>query len=152
MSSSMRTPSLVGRSCIRHLVLKRCRIILYTMKLFIILSALTLCTFSLPETVVESYNQPSHKADEVTQGKTSGPRFLDGDLVWKSGISQSSKLCWRLTYTDVLGAKKYINLIATGESINVALQAMNTLTVGQGLRLGEVTVEAEEIAPSECGF
>ena len=70
----------------------------------------------------------------------------------KSGISQNSRLCWRLTYTDVLGTRKYINLIAAGESINVALQAINTLTVGQGLQLGEVTVEAEEIAPTECGF
>ena len=119
------------------------------MKLFIILSALALCTFSLPETVVESYDQPSNS---VTQGKTPGSRFPDDDLLGKSGISQSSKLCWRLTYTDVLGTRKFINLIAAGESINVALQAMNTLTVGQGLQLGEVTVEAEEIAPSECGF
>jgi len=58
--------------------------------------------------------------------------------------------CWELEYNGVT-----INVLAidhAGDGFNIALEAMNTLTNGQGVAVGRVTATATQVDPSVCSI
>ena len=60
--------------------------------------------------------------------------------------------CWRLTYP---GSGKSITVLAVdhaGAGFNIALDALNDLTNGQGTQLGRVEADAVQVGVGECGI
>ncbi|KAI8984927.1 Cerato-platanin [Trametes punicea] len=58
--------------------------------------------------------------------------------------------CWKLTYNG-----KSINVLAvdhTDSGFNIALEALNTLTDGEGVFLGRIDADAVQVAASQCGL
>jgi len=57
--------------------------------------------------------------------------------------------CWALTFNGTT-----INILAIDHStsFNIALEALNTLTHGQAVQLGRVTVTSEQVTASACGL
>ncbi|KAI0637625.1 immunomodulatory protein [Trametes polyzona] len=58
--------------------------------------------------------------------------------------------CWQLTYNG-----KSINVLAvdhTDDGFNLSLEALNTLTDGQGEFLGRIDAQATQVAASQCGL
>ncbi|EGN96312.1 hypothetical protein SERLA73DRAFT_76289 [Serpula lacrymans var. lacrymans S7.3] len=62
--------------------------------------------------------------------------------------------CWDVTYTSPTGTTNLlVTAVDTGaDGFNLSLEAMNTLTNGEAVFLGNVTVTATEVAPSQCGL
>ncbi|KAI0021350.1 EC5 protein [Xylariomycetidae sp. FL0641] len=65
--------------------------------------------------------------------------------------SASCGTCWKLTYNG-----RSINVLAVDHAgagqFNLALDAMNTLTNGQGVALGRVEATAAQVDVSQCGL
>ncbi|KAF8206508.1 immunomodulatory protein [Mycena galopus ATCC 62051] len=61
--------------------------------------------------------------------------------------------CWQLTYA---GTGNTINVLAIDHAgagtFNIALEAMNTLTNGNAVEFGRVTVTSKQVAASVCGL
>ncbi|KAI0263763.1 Cerato-platanin-domain-containing protein [Gloeopeniophorella convolvens] len=64
--------------------------------------------------------------------------------------SASCGSCWELTYGDNSIIITAIDHASDG--FNIALEAMNTLTDGQAVALGEVSVTAKQVETSKCGL
>ncbi|KAI0971926.1 EC5 protein [Xylaria arbuscula] len=84
-----------------------------------------------------------------TQGQI--PRFPNiGAAAAVAGWNSAAcGTCWTLTYNG-----RSINVLAidhAGAGFNIALDAMNTLTNGQGVALGRVDATAVQVATSACG-
>lgn len=84
-----------------------------------------------------------------TQGNI--PKFpnIGGAQAIAGWNSASCGTCWKLTYKG-----KSINVLAIDHAaagFNIALNAMNTLTNGQAVKLGRVDATATQIAVSNCG-
>ncbi|KAF8909798.1 Cerato-platanin [Gymnopilus junonius] len=63
--------------------------------------------------------------------------------------------CWNLTYVNPRGISKSINILAIDvatPNFNIAEEAMNTLTGGQAVQLGRVTITAHQVVQSLCGL
>ncbi|KAJ8096352.1 hypothetical protein PM082_011513 [Marasmius tenuissimus] len=91
----------------------------------------------------------------LTHGYTtfgSIPRFpyigaVDAIEGWNSGQCGS---CWRITYNG-----KSINVLGVdhaGSGFNVAQAAMDELTDGQAVNLGNIQVDAVQTSARDCGF
>ncbi|KAF9265872.1 snodprot1 [Marasmius fiardii PR-910] len=80
------------------------------------------------------------------------PRFphigaVDAITGWNSPKCGS---CWRVTYQG-----RSINIIGVdvaGNGLNVAQAAMDELTNGQAVQLGNIQVDAFEVGAGECGL
>lgn len=60
--------------------------------------------------------------------------------------------CWELTYAET-GNSIYIFAIDfTASGFNIALEAMNALTNGQGVTLGAIDVTSQQVDTSNCGL
>ncbi|KAF8909799.1 Cerato-platanin [Gymnopilus junonius] len=60
-----------------------------------------------------------------------------------------------LTYINTKGVSKSINILAIDvatPNFNIAEEAMNTLTGGQAVQLGRVTITAKQVSQSACGL
>ncbi|KAF8968305.1 Cerato-platanin-domain-containing protein [Flammula alnicola] len=63
--------------------------------------------------------------------------------------------CWQLTYKNAQGVSTSLNITAIDvatPNYNIALSAMNTLTGGQAVALGRVTITAVQVPTTGCGF
>ncbi|THU97726.1 Cerato-platanin-domain-containing protein [Dendrothele bispora CBS 962.96] len=63
--------------------------------------------------------------------------------------------CWKLSYTNGSGKTKSIHVLAVdhaGSGWNVAQAAMDELTGGQAVALGNVDVTEKKVAVSHCGL
>ncbi|KAF5354586.1 hypothetical protein D9758_011211 [Tetrapyrgos nigripes] len=63
--------------------------------------------------------------------------------------------CWKLTYTNGNGKTTSINVLAVdhaGTGFNIAQAAMDELTGGQAVALGNVQVTSSQVAVSNCGL
>ncbi|KIK59153.1 hypothetical protein GYMLUDRAFT_44905 [Collybiopsis luxurians FD-317 M1] len=63
--------------------------------------------------------------------------------------------CWQVTYTNAQGQSKTLTVTAIDHAgqglINVSEEAMNTLTNGNAVAFGAVSVSAVQVASSVCG-
>ncbi|KAG7086433.1 hypothetical protein E1B28_002387 [Marasmius oreades] len=72
---------------------------------------------------------------------------VDAITGWNSDKCGS---CWRVTYQG-----KSVNILGmdfAGNGFNVAQSAMDELTNGQAVQLGNIQVDAVEVTPGECGL
>nr|AGL40519.1 cerato-platanin 4 [Crinipellis campanella] len=63
--------------------------------------------------------------------------------------------CFQVTYTNAQGQSKSINVLAidhAGSGFNVAQAAMDELTGGQAVALGNIDVQSTRVASSACGL
>ncbi|KIP05032.1 hypothetical protein PHLGIDRAFT_19825, partial [Phlebiopsis gigantea 11061_1 CR5-6] len=77
-------------------------------------------------------------------------KFIGGAAVIPGWNSAECGTCWELTYN---GAS--INVLAidhTASGFNIALSALNALTNNQGVFLGRVNAQAQQVDASACGL
>ncbi|KAG7094414.1 hypothetical protein E1B28_008013 [Marasmius oreades] len=60
--------------------------------------------------------------------------------------------CWRITYPATGKTINIIGIDHAGSGFNVAQAAMDELTNGQAVHLGNIQVDAQEVSPSDCGL
>lgn len=73
---------------------------------------------------------------------------MDGIGIPEIGLGGGA-VCPQLRYTHPQGEAKYVNVIAVdraGQGVNAVLETIKDLTVGKGLQLGSLRVQAKESA------
>ncbi len=144
-------------------------ILVITMQLTSLLALAAAVSSALAVTVSydETYDNPS--GDMLTVSCSNGPHGLVpqgfptfGSLPSFPNIGGAAAVagfdsaqcgtCWQLTYA---GTGKSINVLAidhAGAGFNIALEAMNTLTDGQGVFLGRIDADVQQVDASKCGL
>ncbi|KAF9265884.1 cerato-platanin-like protein [Marasmius fiardii PR-910] len=63
--------------------------------------------------------------------------------------------CFQVSYTNPQGTTRSIKIVAidhAGSGFNVAQAAMDELTDGQAVALGNINVQSTRLSPSDCGL
>ena len=92
----------------------------------------------------------SWRIDFPTFGSLPNFPFIGGAAAVAGFNSPECGSCWELTYNGTS-----INVLAIDHAdsgFNIALGAFNVLTDGNGVSVGRINAQAQQVDPSQCGL